>query len=58
VGGIVTQDFEPLGHLARDDRNSGVPVDNSRKIARPTVDPDGNRRLGETRPDCAGKAGS
>jgi hypothetical protein len=58
MGGIMAQNFEPLGRVARDDRNGRVAVDNGREIARPTVDPNGNRRFRQTRPDRGGDVGA
>ena len=49
--GVVPQDFEPLGLVAGDDRDRGIMVDHGREVARPAVDCDRDRRLGEARPD-------
>ena len=58
MGRIVAQDFEPFGLLAGDDRDRGVMVDDGREIARPPVDLDRDRRLGQTRPDRGRQLGA
>ena len=58
VSGVVAQDLEPLGGLAGDDRDRGVMVDRSGEVARPAVDPDRDRRLGQPRPDRRGNLGA
>ena len=51
MGGIVTEDLEPVGCVARDDRDRGVAVDDHREVARFTIDPDRDSSLREPRPD-------
>ena len=58
MGRVVAQDLEPFRHVAGDDRDRGVTVDHGREIARPAVDPDRDRRLGEPRPDRGGDFGA
>ena len=53
VGGVVAQDLEPLGRFAGDDCDRGVMVDHGGEVARPAVDLDGDRRLGEPGSDRA-----
>ena len=48
---IVAQDFEPILRVARNDFDRGITVDQIREIARPAIDPNGDCRLRETRPD-------
>ena len=58
MGRIVAQNLEPFRHLPSDDRDGGVMVDHGREIARPAVDPNGDRRLRQTRPDRGGDFGA
>ena len=55
MSGVVAQDLDPLGHLAGDDRDRRVMVDQRRQIARPAVDLDRDRRPGEAGADRRGQ---
>jgi hypothetical protein len=54
----MAQNLEPFRHFPSDDRNGGVAIDHGREIARPAVDPNGDRRFRQTRPDRGGDFGT
>jgi hypothetical protein len=56
--GVVAQDLDTLRHLARDDRDRRIMVDQGRKIAGPAVYLDRDRRLREPRPDSGSELGA
>ena len=58
MGGVMADDLDPLGHVARYDGNRGVVIDDCGEVARPAVDTNGDRRLGEPRPDRRGQLGA
>jgi hypothetical protein len=51
MGRVMTQDLEPFLGVPGDDRNRGVLVYPGREIARLAIDPNGDCRLGEPRPN-------
>src|SRR6266851_2858430 len=53
MGSVMPQDLEPFGGVSGDDRDGGILVDHRSQVARPAIDPDRDRRLGEPRPNCS-----
>src|SRR6266446_3182647 len=58
MGGVVAEDLKTLRRVARYDGNRSVAIYDRGEVARPAVDPNGDRRLGEARSDRRREVGA